>query len=181
MEGKEEAEKERKKLFNVTPGLRKFQSLGMLRLGLSRPVLLSLLVDLCHPNPAGWCFCLSGHWSYFKRKQLACFPAQVGSAKLSPSNHSLGIYFCPPDFLRHFLRLFVWFLVGAMEHDKNREESQAQVHSFAKFTVKANTRLGTPRQGLVARVGYLLCLGGIHGAWVIEYSSLGWLPARPWA
>lgn len=83
---------------------------------------------LLPPSPQlramGWHLCISGHWSYFKRKQPACFPARVGSAKLSPSNHSLGIYFCPPDFLRHFLGLFVWFLLGVMERDKNREETQ---------------------------------------------------------
>lgn len=149
MEGKEEAERERKKLFNVTPGLQEFHSLGTLRLGLSRPVLLSRLADLCCSNPTGWCFCLSGHQSYFKRKQFACFPAQVGSAKLSPSNHSLGIYFCPPDFPRHFLGLFVWFLPGVMEHNKNREESQAWVHSSEKFTVAQDTQAGSHCQSRI--------------------------------
>ena len=181
VEGKKVAEREEKKLFTVTPALQEFHSLGTLRQGLSRPFLLSCLTDSCHPNPMGWCFCLSGHRRYFKRKQLACFPAKVGLAKLSPSNHSLGIYFCPPDFPRHFLGLFVWFLLGVMEHDKNREKSQARVHSFEKFMVKANTRLRTPRQHLIARAGYLVRLGAVHGAWVIECSSLGWLPASSWA
>lgn len=148
---------------------------------MSRPVLFSHLADLCHPSPMGWCFCFSVYDTYFKRKQLACFPAQVGSAELSPSNHSLGIYFCVADFPRHFLGLFVWFLLGVMEHDKNREESQALARSLEKFTVKADTRLRTHRQGLIARAGYLICLGAVHRAWVIEYNSLGWIPACPWA
>lgn len=150
MEGKEEAKRERKKLFNVTLGL---QESGHVEAGVVQTCPSPLPHRSVLPQSCGMVFLPLWAQSYFKRKQLACFPAQVGLAKLSPSNHSLGIYFCPPDFPRHFLGLFFWFLLGVMEHDKNREKSQAQVHSFEKFTVQANTRLRTPRQGLIARAG----------------------------
>lgn len=132
----------------------------------ARAVLLSCLMDPCSPDPLRWHFCLSGHQCYFKGKHLSCFQAQAGSAKLNPSNHSRGIYFCPPDFPSHFLGLFVWFLLGVMEHDKNREESQTWAFYPEKFTAKFNTKLRKPRQGLSARAGCLMCLGAIHGAWV---------------
>lgn len=82
-----------------------------------RGQVLSSSLAFCSHAFTGQHFCVSGHRSYFKRKQPACFPAQAGLAKLSPSNHSLGIYFCPPDFLRHFLGLLVCFLLGVMEQD----------------------------------------------------------------
>lgn len=108
----------------------------------ARAVLLSCLMDPCSPDPRRWHFCLSGHQCYFKGKQLACFPAQAGSAKFSPSNHSLGIYFCPPDFPSHFLGLFVWFLLGVMEHDKNREKPQTWVLSPERVWVIECSSLG---------------------------------------